>query len=575
MSNESRGLRDMPLQADETDFLGIDRYAQALAEFIRECQTPMTIGIQGDWGSGKTSLMNLVEGRLKRGSTIPCITLNMWQYAQETNTAALPYIVLAALVRRLEPDPAPATKIGGYFKRAVESINLNKVEVMGIAFERGDGDKTEEPAGIEDVKKLMAEMVQTRMKVARAERLVVFVDDLDRILPLRAVELLEVLKNFVDVPGCVFVLACDYQVVVKGLKKRFDVGEDDLGGRSFFDKIIQVPFRMPVHRYDVHTYVAEILKRIDWPHAEQDLDQYIGLLAHSIGFNPRSLKRLGNTLLLIRKVAQMDADENVRSSLNDPNRLKVLFGLCCMEACYDSVFGQMSRIAEEDAKSLEELLLKPKEALAAESWKNITEVSGFDDVRPRLEEFLEQLGAIVDADKSKSVDKDEAKILSEMLKLTAVTSVDGGASAKRAPNRSSDQLIEVADKQGTRAIVDVLRASLGGRLRERRTRTTFSFDGRWRVGNRWSRRSCAALYMESSKPGCCRVWLCLNRLQELAGEGAEDVAAFESLASFLRTTFSDCREEADEEWENFTIVIGDDDNLRRLCTLLEGLKKSP
>lgn len=65
------------------------------------------------------------------------------------------------------------------------------------------------------------------------KRLVLFIDDLDRLLPEKAVELLEVFKLFMDVPGCVYVLACDYQVVSQGLKKKFGVGSDELKGKSF------------------------------------------------------------------------------------------------------------------------------------------------------------------------------------------------------------------------------------------------------------------------------------------------------------------------------------------------------
>ncbi len=47
-------------------------------------------------------------------------------------------------------------------------------------------------------------------------RLVIFVDDLDRIRPSVALELLEAIKNFIDVPGCVFVMTLDYEVVQAG-----------------------------------------------------------------------------------------------------------------------------------------------------------------------------------------------------------------------------------------------------------------------------------------------------------------------------------------------------------------------
>jgi hypothetical protein len=79
-------------------------------------------------------------------------------------------------------------------------------------------------------------------------RFIIFVDDLDRIRPEKAVSLLEVLKNFMEVKNCVFVLACDYEVIRQGVRLKFGI-EDDEKARAFFDKIIQVPFQMPVSQY--------------------------------------------------------------------------------------------------------------------------------------------------------------------------------------------------------------------------------------------------------------------------------------------------------------------------------------
>lgn len=83
-----------------------------------------------------------------------------------------------------------------------------------------------------------------------------FIDDLDRINPENAVQILELLKNMFEVNNCIFVLAIDYDVVVKGLKAKFgsNTGDDDRAFRSFFDKIIQMPFSMPVGAYDITAF---------------------------------------------------------------------------------------------------------------------------------------------------------------------------------------------------------------------------------------------------------------------------------------------------------------------------------
>jgi predicted KAP-like P-loop ATPase len=55
------GLKDIPLESFNDDALEIGDYAKSLSDFIQQCETPLTIALQGDWGSGKTSLMNLIK----------------------------------------------------------------------------------------------------------------------------------------------------------------------------------------------------------------------------------------------------------------------------------------------------------------------------------------------------------------------------------------------------------------------------------------------------------------------------------------------------------------------------------
>ncbi|MEC8423143.1 MAG: P-loop NTPase fold protein, partial [Myxococcota bacterium] len=59
------GRTDPPLDNDSVDRLKIAPYALGLEDFICNCETPMTVGIQGEWGSGKTSLMRLIQQRLE------------------------------------------------------------------------------------------------------------------------------------------------------------------------------------------------------------------------------------------------------------------------------------------------------------------------------------------------------------------------------------------------------------------------------------------------------------------------------------------------------------------------------
>ena len=93
---------------------------------------------------------------------------------------------------------------------------------------------------------------------------------------LASVEVLEALKNIFDIPKCVFILAIDYDVVVKGLESKFGpkTEENEREFRSFFDKIIQVPFSMPTGTYDIENFLVEKLKTIGIEISEDDKKLY-------------------------------------------------------------------------------------------------------------------------------------------------------------------------------------------------------------------------------------------------------------------------------------------------------------
>ena len=151
---------------------------------------------------------------------------------------------------------------------------------------------------IENLKKTFTDCITKKLEERNIDkekgRVVIFIDDLDRLNPGKAVELLEVLKLFLDCKNCVFVLAIDYDVVCRGVDIKYgsladDKAESTEKGKSFFDKIIQVPFKMPIARYNIQKYVANCFKQIGIKFANDDeANVYIDLIKRSIGTNPRS-----------------------------------------------------------------------------------------------------------------------------------------------------------------------------------------------------------------------------------------------------------------------------------------------
>ena len=76
----STGYPDTPITTNEANNFETGAYVKALSDFILECDTPMTIAIQGDWGTGKTSMINMVDEKIK--GKVASIMFNTWQYSQ-------------------------------------------------------------------------------------------------------------------------------------------------------------------------------------------------------------------------------------------------------------------------------------------------------------------------------------------------------------------------------------------------------------------------------------------------------------------------------------------------------------
>ena len=313
---------DEPIDKISDDQLNYKKYSMGLAKFVSECETPLTVGLQGQWGTGKTSLMKLLQSELQ-SREIATSWVNTWEYSLFNGARETTPQILLGMVSELKHNHGDELKttidstrdqfanIKTMFGSLIGQIVNNQ---LGADFEKAKEDanlsirKTE----ISKIKNEISNLIQTIVESGhnRFKRVVFFVDDLDRINPTDAVEVLEALKNVFDIKNCVFILAIDYEVVVKGLSNKF--GERDATNerefRSFFDKIIQVPFTMPALTADSSQLIEEALKKLNIRQNQQD---YKNLLKTSVGNNPRSLKRFLNTYSLTRsflssRTAQVD-----------------------------------------------------------------------------------------------------------------------------------------------------------------------------------------------------------------------------------------------------------------------------
>lgn len=82
------------------DTIEINNFAECIADFAANCETPMTIGLQGDWGSGKTSLMNMIKCHLAEGDFYK-VDINTWHYSMFRQDEYLGIVIIKSLLEEL------------------------------------------------------------------------------------------------------------------------------------------------------------------------------------------------------------------------------------------------------------------------------------------------------------------------------------------------------------------------------------------------------------------------------------------------------------------------------------------
>ena len=403
------GIVDEALGQGKEDALNISNHTKALTEFIRETDTPITIGIQGEWGSGKTSLLNqihfgldnLKKAEIKEHGEFKQIWVNSWEHSLLCTPEECLIKIITQITNELissDKDTKRTEQITAGVKNVLKgALRIGGAVALGSAGkDLADGIIGETSNSIAELKKELNLLVRDicNRETNVYQKIVVYVDDLDRIPPPDAVSILELLKNIFNINKCVFVLAIDYGVVVKGLVGKFGnpTPENEWEFRAFFDKIIQLPFMMPMGEYDIGRYVKELLDAIEYYSGEEELEDELlkELVLDSIGGNPRSIKRLVNSLALIKIFNDKSMDDDIATVLGEKNQATILFALVCLQISFPEIYELLVRypnFTSWNDEIAEQLTQKKEER--AENWEaNSTAAFTSDDFNEGWEQCV-------------------------------------------------------------------------------------------------------------------------------------------------------------------------------------------
>jgi hypothetical protein len=292
-----RLLGDEP-SAEGSEPLGFDGVAGQLASAIWESRvsSPFTVGIEGGWGAGKSSLMRRI------GRALPVDAETVWFNAWAAEGAsALEGLIKTVL---LELDAS-------VLRRAMRNKKLWRwagVPVRLVAGRLGLGAMVDEvwrrfevdAQARNELTSLLKEAIENWRDKARGvpggRLLVVFVDDLDRASPERVFEVFEAVKLYLNAPGLVFVLGYDNTVVSQAILEEKKYG-NTVTGRDYLEKVIQISYRIP--RPEQEQALA-LLRQYAGACGMQGLldDAAETLVVERNRWNPRRIKRFLNSFVL-------------------------------------------------------------------------------------------------------------------------------------------------------------------------------------------------------------------------------------------------------------------------------------
>jgi uncharacterized protein YjbI with pentapeptide repeats len=288
--------------------------------------------------------MHLIKNELKQNysSNVESVWFDSWRYEREKYSAMVPLLrtIILTINDKLEKITNSAaqdkkkqvlsklkttfTKVGSAILRNTSAnvgVNAGEALEAGATFDIGkmiDDYKSDGSFIIDQERvyfhKHISEHLNDEFHKIRYDengrliydfRLIIFIDDLDRCTPERALEILESIKTFFDIEGIIYVIGMDPRTIDPIIRTKY--GEDmKIDGMDYLQKIVQLPFQIPVwNSKDISTTIRDMITKTGMPESEIKYileGTNIELIIRAAQLNPRDVKRFINTLILSKVI---------------------------------------------------------------------------------------------------------------------------------------------------------------------------------------------------------------------------------------------------------------------------------
>ena len=325
---------DLPIEKLEEDGLNRGSFAESLAKTLVQYSFPssLTIGLYGEWGSGKTSLLNMVFENVERiDDGVVVLRFNPWLCSDSKQLVTQFFKQMATAIKLKKRAADKAWELIDQYADILGATSVIPVagEIVA-AFTKVLTKKAEE-----ETKERTNDLQESKNQIIKKLKdekikIIVSIDDIDRLSEEEIVAVFQLVKSLADFPNTIYVLAFDYDVVVRALGK---VQHGD--GKEYLEKIVQVPFEIPAPNIDdIHEALFLKLNRIlgDIPEEDWDKETWGELFQQGIKNYIRSIRdviRYTNVFSL-----KYELLKNETSAAD-------LLGLTCLQVFEPTVYSKL------------------------------------------------------------------------------------------------------------------------------------------------------------------------------------------------------------------------------------------
>lgn len=280
-----------------SDYIDYSHLSDAISSIINNPDLlPCSIGVFGDWGSGKSSLMKMVQHRLEKEKDVLVIKFNGWLFEgyEDAKTVLMGRIVdeiidnrkftekaikyAAKLLKRIDWIKAGKSlakygiayaatgPLGAAGMAAAESLGkINDIDYESYIKAKQDEKQEDKDetlrSNIQEFHKNFEDLIsETGIK-----KIIVFIDDLDRCSPDTVISTLEAIKLFLFTKNTAFIIGADERLIKYSVRRRFPEvpGENMEVGRDYLEKLIQYPIRIPeLNTIELTTYINLLFSKL-------------------------------------------------------------------------------------------------------------------------------------------------------------------------------------------------------------------------------------------------------------------------------------------------------------------------